>query len=317
MNRIILIHIYFKQKVISLTVQASFSYQVFRNALCISVFVMCYADFALGSNDVLDDNNVFKASDYFSRPYVLDDLSQGIILVEIDQSKAMLERAYSSSRFDPMSRDGNVGYFKPYSQYRYNSKRNYFEEYLSLEQGQETLWNGRFLNWLLMRQIDMARYFLLGVPETNEPIDSNLSNIIGFDSSAYKLLIQDAQSLSYSPIPNSMPIIIESGLLKYQNKTLQLRLKNPKLKKGLLGLLTDQVTLYFYAQKTTNNKGREKQAFIFGDAIKLVAYLSTWSANDSGGDQYQSSLKREDQSLNSFQRALEEIKQISLSNKSD
>jgi type IV pilus assembly protein PilY1 len=235
----------------------------------------------------------FHASDYFSLPYIPDDISQGIILLEIEQSKSMLKRAYSSSYFGADQKDGLVGYFNPQSQYYYNSEWHYFEEYKPLKRGGQTqvkLWDGKFLNWLLMRQIDMTRYILLGSKEKN---GNSSDEIIALDSSRHKIILQDAKSLLYSPIPNTVAITLDGGQLKYQEKYFQLRLKKTHDRKGLLDLLTNNIKLYFYAHK--------KQKFIFGDAQKLPSYLNSWSVSEPNKEP-QVSLKR----------ALDKIKKYSL-----
>lgn len=243
----------------------------------------------------------FQANDYFGIPYLPQDSSQGIIIVELDQSIGMLQRAYSSSHFDAESNDGQVGYFNPQSQYRYNANKNYFEEDATLVLSQKEVWDGQFLNWLLMRQMDMVRHFLLGAQKEQD-----------LDASEHKLVLQLTNSVFYSPIPNATTITLESGKLQYQGKSFQLRLKNLRQQKGLLDLLTDNVSFYFYAQKTTKVQGYEKQAFIFGDAQKLPSYLKRWTASNTSNNTSQKSYKDD-----AFQRALNLIKQRSFKNKKD
>ena len=283
---------------------AGTSQLIFRITVFIFLCTMSYSGLAISTN--AENDHVLNASDYFLRPYPLDDLSQGIILIEIDQSKNMLERAYSSAYFDPLSKEGQVGYFNPKSQYRYHFKEGYFEEDLALQQGQKESWDGRFLNWLSMRQIDMARYFLIGVHNKSQASDSDLADIIGLNSSSHKLILHDSKSLSYSPIPNALSIIIDRGQLKYQDKTIQLRIKNPRPEKGLMDLLTDNVKLYYFGYKLIKVKGLEKQEFIFGDIKKLPSFLNKWSASDLNHNQ----------PLKLLNKALQEIKRLSIENES-
>lgn len=237
---------------------------------------------------------------YFELPYIPRDASQNIILVELESSKNMLKRAYSSAYFGAHQRDGQVGYFNPERQYRYHSAYQYFEEDSALKQGHAKAWDGRFLNWLLMRQTDMTRYLLLGVEAEQSVIDTGLDEIIELDKSKQEIILQNVQGGSYSPIPNYAAIKISNGQIKYQDERLQLRLKSSKYHDGLLGLLTKNVDLYFYAQ--------EAQEFIFGDAKELPAYLK----NKFLSETKLVKTKKYDQ-MASLSRALEEIKQYSLS----
>jgi hypothetical protein len=326
MNRIISLYVNFRRQVIVVFSVATISKSIYRQVLCILLCIMSHSALAVDHHKVFDESKVFKPSGYFARPYPLEDLSQGIILVEIDQSRNMLERVYSSSHFDALSKDGKVGYFKPLSQYRYNVKYHYFEEDLTLGQGQQIAWDGQFLNWLLMRQIDMVRYFLLGVEggfqagvqiraqESVRQVKAESAKIINLDTSKHKLVIQDSRSRSYSPVPNNTPLSINSGQLEFQGTTLELRLKISSAVKGLSDLLTERVRLYFYAQKTLELNGRIKQKFIFEDSTKLRNYLTNWSADNSVGDQYRQTLQRETQSSRLRQKALQEIKQLTLKN---
>jgi hypothetical protein len=329
MNRIISLYVNFRRQVMVVFSGTTICKSIFREVLCILLCVMSPSTLAIDHHEVFDEDKVFKPSDYFARPYPLDDLSQGIILVEIDQSRNMLERAYSSSPFDALSMDGKIGYFKPLSQYRYNEEHHYFEEDLTLQQGQKIAWDGQFLNWLLMRQIDMVRYFLLGVEgefqerlqeraqESERQGKTESAKIINLDTSKHKLVIEDSRSRSYSPIPNTMPLSINSGQLKFQATTLQLRLKKQGSEKGLLDLLTNSVRLYFYAQKAVELHGRIRQKFIFDDSTKLLDYLRAWSADDSKVEHYKPALQREDQSSKLRQKALQEIKQLTLKNENN
>ena len=268
----------------------------------IIISIGSYSGFAFAVDESGDAEKAFQASDYFSRPYIANDISQEIILVEIDQSKKLLERAYSSSHFGARVSDGQVGYFDPKSQYRYHSDNHYFEEDNELKLGQNDAWDGRFLNWLLMRQIDMTRYLLLGTREKKYSTNLGKDEFISLDSSKQKLILHDAKSLSYSPIPNAVPITVDGGYLQYQGKRFQLRLKNPRPHKGLLDLLTKNINLYFYAQT--------RDEFIFGESKKLPSYLTNWSENDLSKDQ-----ASQYDPLVAFRRALEEIKLRSLNDK--
>lgn len=257
--------------------------------------ISCCSGFVFASDKSGETEKAFQAKDYFSRPYIANDINQEIILVEIDQSKKMLERAYSSSHFGARESDGQVGYFDPKIQYRYHSDNHYFEEDNELKQGQHGAWDGRFLNWLLMRQIDMTRYLLLGAPKKKYSTSLGKDEFISLDSSKHKLIMHDATSLSYSPIPSATSITIDSGYLQFQGKRFQLRLKNPRPQKGLLGLLTKNINLYFYFQTSDE--------FIFGNAKSLPTYLKQWSVSES----HYGKTQKEGSSA-SFQRALAEIK---------
>ncbi len=284
-----------------------------RPLYCILLVLFSLSGFVLEVEAALKHDD-FDVRQYFSQPFSSEDSSQRILLLKIDQSKGMLERAYSSKYFDPMSKDGSIGYFNPHSQYHYSDTGQYFEEDESLKKGQKDAWDGQFLNWLLMRQIDMARYHLMGVQTKNSSENKLTDTLIELESANHTLKLYDAKSLLYSPIPNYIPIKIENAELSYQDKTIQLRLKNPHSKKGLLDLITDQVVLYFYADKTPNIKGLEQPAFIFGDATTLSSYLDEWSANESSYNPFTSFIQSEEQALKSFQQALAELKWLTLNN---
>ena len=267
--------------------------------LFIIIAISCCSGFAFAGDKSSEIGKTFQARDYFSRPYIANDLNQEIILVEIDLSKKMLGRAYLSSHFGAGKNDGQVGYFDPKSQYRYHTDNHYFEKDNELKLGQNDAWDGRFLNWLLMRQIDMSRYLLLGARDKKYSTTLSKDELVLLDLSKHKLIVHEAKSRSYSPIPNATPVIIDSGYLQYQGKRLQLRLKKTRHQKGLLGLLTNNIKLYFYANA--------RHKFIFDEAKNLPSYLNNWSVI---GLNYGEAQKED--SIASFHRALAEVKQRSL-----
>tara|TARA_R110002072_G_scaffold101568_1_gene223655 strand:+ start:14261 stop:17653 length:3393 start_codon:yes stop_codon:yes gene_type:complete len=252
--------------------------------------------------------SAYQASDYFSRPFLAENSSQKIILVHIDQSYDMLERAYSTPVFDKDSTDGHIGYFDATKQYRYRHKEQYFEYDNALKRGQKDAWDGQFLNWLLMRKLDMAHLLLLGLhaQKNSDPVKL-ASNTYSIETK----IIRDPQSRRYSPIPGFIPITINNGKLEYQGKTLQLRIKETRAEKGLVNLLTPNIQLYFYAHKTLNLAGKQK--FTFGQSDELTMFLTQWSPNQEklSKQQYHAAY------FNSLQRALENIKTLTLKNKSE
>lgn len=214
---------------------------------------------AIGKQKVLN----YQASDYFANPLLPETKDQRLIIVQIDQSLDMLERAYPATTFDANSNVGLIGFFDANKQYRYNATQQYFEEDDALDQGQGSAWDGQFLNWLVMRKLDMSRVLLLG---------SRVQSVLGITELAKAkgisaTLIKEPQSGRYSPIPDYMPIRLKSGQLEYQNKTVFLRIKSHQTNKGLLDLLDSNTELYFYSDSTS------------GDKLMLLSYLENWAPN--------------------------------------
>ena len=256
-------------------------------------------------------SNTYQAKDYFSRPTLPETLSQKIMLVHIDQSIDMLERAYSSIRFNADRGDGLEGHFTANKQYRYRHKEQYFEQDDALKSGQKDAWDGQFLNWLSMRKLDMAHLLILGLSEQKS------SEIVSLASNGHQATatIRDSHSRHYSPIPNFMPITLSSGKLEYQGKSLRLRIKQARIEKGLIDLISPSIKLYFHSHKALTASGKRKQVFSFGTQDKLTEFLTNWNPSKEKltKSQYHQA------ALNSFQRALENIKvqSLNLKNKSD
>ena len=259
------------------------------------------ADVARRSNE--------QASAYFKRPFLAENANKGIILLNIDQSADVFQRVYSSTHFQPLKGDGAVGYFKAQSQYRYDAKAELFEEDTSLSAGQKGAWDGQFLNWLLMSRLDILRYFLFGDNLRNDEGQADVLNLVS--TSEYTLY--DSRSQFYSPVPNFMPIEIGFGTLKFQNQVFQLRLKSSQQEKGLLNLLTEQTSLYYYGKKTIEVNKKFKQEFSFGELASLDSYLRTWEVNHKKTESRQSEFS-ETNDFFVFLKALEEIKKYSALN---
>jgi type IV pilus assembly protein PilY1 len=91
-------------------------------------------------------------ADYMAYPIVQANVVEPNIMILLDNSSSMNERAYNEA-YDHTKK--YYGYFEPYRKYRYVGKTFKRDE----TNGD---WDGNFLNWACMRRIDVVRKVLVG-----------------------------------------------------------------------------------------------------------------------------------------------------------
>lgn len=257
----------------------------------------------------LDTENAhgYSISDYLYSPEMSETNNQKNLLLHIDQSSDMLARAYRSKVFNGHHSEGREGYFDASKQYQYNLKEQYFEENSALSRGESNAWDGQFLNWLLMRKLDMTKLLLLGV----HPQDS--ANVISLASNSFEAeqLITASESRRYSPIPNFVPIKINQGVLQFQKESFKLRVKLVQNQKGLSDAVMPSIALYFYANKSIITNTETKNVLTFGEGKKaLASFLEHWQPHYA----ILSSRAYQDAYTDAFQRVLKKIAKLNSAN---
>jgi len=123
-------------------------------------------------------------------PHLQSSEAKPRVVISIDNSLAMLLPAYDTKYFDPQSGDGQVGYFSADKQYYYDSEKQRFYAVATLSKGNKRLsksnnrlrdenaWDGRYLNWLTMRRIDIAKAILIGGAVRTSSMIKTISNTV-------------------------------------------------------------------------------------------------------------------------------------------
>lgn len=155
------------------------------------------------------------SDEFFSLPPFLErETGRPSVIVSLDVSDAMLTAAYPLDGFDSKSTTTYSGYFDPTQQYRYDETSGVF-----VADSDVGAWDGKFLNWLTMRRIDLARHVLVGGKVRNRAVTGNNPFVVeGEDEqgSGYAFQKSDAESGDYSPIPNNQPVRIQNGKIWLQ-----------------------------------------------------------------------------------------------------
>ncbi|MBW1912335.1 MAG: hypothetical protein JRI43_04040, partial [Deltaproteobacteria bacterium] len=105
-------------------------------------------------------------ADYSALPVFLGSTVTPSILVILDNSASMNEKAYAAA-YDHNTK--YYGYFEPHKKYTYSSNVFYRDE--------NGDWDGNFLNWVSMRRVDVVRKVLMGGLATARSGGGNQTNI--------------------------------------------------------------------------------------------------------------------------------------------
>lgn len=142
------------------------------------------------------------------------------VVMAFDVSGSMLHSAYEKgalrdkdlgTTFDPDREGGYYGYFEPDSNYRYDDSNDVF---WADDAGE---WNGSFLNWLTMRRVDVARKVMVGgkVRDRDGELINGDTVWVLEGEVEYRdkdnLAMYDANSSSYSPIPDGTTVSVTKG----------------------------------------------------------------------------------------------------------
>jgi len=199
-----------------------------------------------------------ESSDIIASPLFLNPVSgKPSVVIVLDRSRRMFEHVYDLKRFDTDSVDGRMGYFQANVQYRYDSGKQLFIAEPQLSLGDTGAWDGRFLNWLTLKRIDLAMLLLYGGQSirndkstaTNEWRPLTLNR----DKSLPSSRVQIRNSADYSPVHNNQVIsiinnhIVVGGLIGARYKiALQTKGNKNITSEGLLNSLRERVNFYLF-----------------------------------------------------------------------
>lgn len=158
-------------------------------------------------------------------PFLEQETGKPSVIVSLDVSDSMLVPAYSESGsdwnndvMDNFSPDANyAGYFDAAMQYRYDSTNGVFVADASLTRGGAGAWDGKFLNWLTMRRIDLARQVLVGGKVRNRAGETlNGASVYVLEGenelgSGYIYRKSFAGSSAFSPMPDGAVVSVGNG----------------------------------------------------------------------------------------------------------
>jgi len=199
------------------------------------------------------------------------------VAVSIDNSLAMLKSAYDTKHFDPQSGDGQIGYFRADKQYYYNSKKHFF--YSTSTKGNQRIrdehtWDGRYLNWLTMRRVDIAKEILTGGAIRLLPATKSKSKTVlqAYVENTYedKIHVAADNSHQYSPVLNKHVVTVSKGKFSFgspNTKTFNIRVEKENTPKGLLQNLNATVDFNVYIDNA-------KFTGSLADSIQSINHLS-------------------------------------------
>lgn len=113
------------------------------------------------------------------------------IMILLDTSGSMNEKAYAGN-YDHTKR--YYGYFEPYVKYSYSS---------TFTRNTSGTWDGNFLNWAVMRRIDIARKVIMGGLATSRTGGGNQTNIGENSASTRDFTTYTGQADAWGVTPNS------------------------------------------------------------------------------------------------------------------
>ena len=188
-----------------------------------------------------------KTSDIIGSPLFLNPVSgKPSVVIVLDRSARMFEHVYDLKKFDVDSVDGRLGYFQENVQYRYDRPKKLFVADSQLSPNDVGAWNGRFLNWLTLRRVDLAMLLLRG-----DQSSQKYKNATG--SSKSLVTVSIANSADYSPIPNNQTITIFKDHFKVDGLTVArfniggiIKEKTQIKQEGLIKQLRERVNLYLF-----------------------------------------------------------------------
>ena len=131
-----------------------------------AVLLILLSLFLLGTGQALAACTEPAMSDYTVYPIFQVNAVEPLILLILDNSASMNEKAYNSA-YDHNTR--YYGLFEPYKKYKYQT--NTF--YRDATNGD---WDGNFLNWALMRRVDVVRKVIVGGLATSRAGGGNQIN---------------------------------------------------------------------------------------------------------------------------------------------
>jgi len=191
--------------------------------------------------------------DFLSAPLLLAPLSgQSRVVLFLDQSLDMSEFAYGKAEFEPSLGDGQQGYFNPASMYQYERNFEAFIPAPKLKSGDEGAWDGRFLNWLTMRKVDIARMMLTGgrlrFKKNTGARQASHWFLEGYEGPKNGLVISRSSSNSdhYSPVPANSIVSLKSGKIKFGKRSLNISVRSSDMPAGMIQRLEGDVSFSFY-----------------------------------------------------------------------
>ncbi|UCG92346.1 MAG: hypothetical protein JSV97_01140 [candidate division WOR-3 bacterium] len=117
----------------------------------IAVFLLLTISQSFAATPSLSQNIM---TPYCCAPPFVTTLVSPSILISLDNSASMYERAYADTILYVEDTVNYYGYFKPDSNYRWESNRFVSDQF--------GLWPGRILNWACMSRADVAKKVLTG-----------------------------------------------------------------------------------------------------------------------------------------------------------
>jgi len=194
-------------------------------------------------------------------PHLQSSEAKPRVVISIDNSLAMLLPAYDTKYFDPLSGDGQVGYFSADKQYHYDSEKQRFYAVATLSKGNKRLsdenaWDGRYLNWLTMRRIDIAKAILIGGAVRTSSMIKTISNTVlrAYGEYTYedKVHVAVDNSHQYSPVRNKHVVTVSKGQFSFGSphaKVFKVAVEKQSKPTGLLQNLKGAVDFSVYIGK--------------------------------------------------------------------
>lgn len=132
-------------------------------------------------------------ADYTSYPVFQANAVQPNIMLIVDNSSSMNEKAYTQAYNHSTQ---YYGYFEPYKRYTYSSGMFYRDP--------SGAWDGNFLNWGTMRRVDVMRKVLMGGLATSRTGGGNQTNIGEPAASSNNYIQYYGQTNGTAAVPNGL-----------------------------------------------------------------------------------------------------------------
>jgi hypothetical protein len=189
------------------------------------------------------------------------------VLISLDDSKSLLASAYDHAHFDPDKSDGQQGYFRADKQYRYDAKRHFFYIDEQLMQGAKSAWDGRFLNWLAMRQIDVVRRAMTGGSSRLSKYKKGwLVDVYHAGQPSDVMTISSPLSHKYSPVMSHQEVRQANGKLSFSGKSYQLVIFSANKPKGMIQQLAEVTDFWMLDENLKPH----------GSVLKLLSLFDHW-----------------------------------------